>query len=237
MPASFRLASGCRIGLRAGRAVDVVGGGIVREQEAQLVVDVRERRVHDLRRHEVGEHLLHPHVVEPAHRDEIAEPHVRRLVRDDAGAARAAGSAVADSSSSSAGGVVEDRARVLHAAELERRDQHEVELAERIRDAGVVARARRAPRRADRRSRRGCAPPSPRRSRDGTSGTCGRCARRVSTENLPGGEREEIGRRAAASRRTSRTRPPAARRARQLGAVGDRLPIRRARRASASSAP
>ena len=36
------------------------------------------------------------------------------------------------------GGVVEDRAGVLHAAELERRHEQEVELAERIRDAGVA---------------------------------------------------------------------------------------------------
>ena len=34
-------------------------------------------------------------------------------------------------------GVVEDRASVLHPAELKRRDQHDVELAERVRDGGV----------------------------------------------------------------------------------------------------
>ena len=47
------------------RAVDVVGGRIVLQEEPQLVVHRRERRVDDLRRHEIGEHLLHPDVVEP----------------------------------------------------------------------------------------------------------------------------------------------------------------------------
>ena len=50
------------------------------------MVDLRERRVDDLRRHEVGEDLLHPHVVEPPHRHQVAEPHVGGLVRDEAGA-------------------------------------------------------------------------------------------------------------------------------------------------------
>src|SRR3712207_8429116 len=52
--------------------------------EAQVVIQVGERRVHDLCRHEVREHLSHPDVAEPLHRHEIAEPHVRRLVRDRA---------------------------------------------------------------------------------------------------------------------------------------------------------
>ena len=45
---------------------------------------------------------------------------------------------VADSSSSMRRGVVEDRAGMLHAAELERRNEHEVELAERVGNAGVL---------------------------------------------------------------------------------------------------
>ena len=59
------------------------------------------------------------------------------LVRDDAGAVEQLvlrGRLVEQQR----GRVVEDRAGVLHAAELERRDQHEIELAERVRDAGVV---------------------------------------------------------------------------------------------------
>ena len=92
------------------------------------------------------------------------------------------------------GGVVENRARVLHAAELKRRDQHEVELAERIRDAPCSLRASRARSHAGRRSRRGCARPSPRRSRDGTCGTSRPL--RVGRFDLEfaGGEREEVGR-------------------------------------------
>ena len=101
------------------------------------MVHLRERRVDDLRRHEVGEDLLHPHVVEPLHRHQIAEPHVRRLVRDHAGAIE---QLVLRRRfvEQQARGVVEDGAGVLHPAELKRRNQHDVELAERIRDARVV---------------------------------------------------------------------------------------------------
>ena len=165
-------------------AVHVVGGRVVLKQEPQLVVHVRERRIHDLRRHEVGEDLLHPHVVEPLHRHQIAEPHVRGLVRNQAGAAEqlVLRRRLVEQQ---AAGVVEDRAGMLHAAELERRNQHEVELAERIGDARCSPRARRAPAHADRRSPRGSWPPWRRRSRDGASGTCGRSRSAVSTLNLP----------------------------------------------------
>ena len=57
------------------------------------MVHLGERRVDDLRRHEVGEDLFHPHVVEPLHRHQIAEPHVRGLVRDDRRRGRDTGSA------------------------------------------------------------------------------------------------------------------------------------------------
>ena len=67
-------------GVRAGGSVDVVGERVIRVQKPQVVIHARKRRIDDLRRHEVGEDLLHPHVGEPAHRHEIAEPHVRRLV-------------------------------------------------------------------------------------------------------------------------------------------------------------
>ncbi len=68
--------------VRARRAIDLVGSRVVRQQEPQLVVHRGKGGVHDLRRHEVGEHFLHPHVVEPAHGDEIAKPHVRGFVGD-----------------------------------------------------------------------------------------------------------------------------------------------------------
>ncbi len=123
--------------VRARRAVDVVGRGIVREQEAQLVIDLGERRIDDLRRHEVGEDLLHPHIVEPAHRDEIAEPHVSGFVRDEAGPSEllVLGRRRIEQQRRR---VVEDGAGVFHTAELKRRHEEEVELAPGIRDRGVA---------------------------------------------------------------------------------------------------
>ena len=122
--------------IRSSRAIHVVGCRVVRIEEPQLVIDLREGRIDDLRRHEVREYLLHPHVVEPSHGDEIAEPHVRRLVRDHAGAPELLilGRRLIQKE---AGRVVEDRAGVFHAAELERGHQQEIELAPRIRDARV----------------------------------------------------------------------------------------------------
>ena len=101
------------------------------------MVDGRERRIDDLRRHEVGEHLFHPDVVEPAHRDQIAEPHVRGLVRNHRGAAEqlVLRRRLVEHQ---ARRVVENLAGVFHAAELKGRDRDEVELAERIRNRGVA---------------------------------------------------------------------------------------------------
>ena len=81
--------------------------------------------------------------------------------------------------------VVEDRAGVLHPAELERRNQDEVELARMDTGSRCSPRATPAPTHGDRTSRRGCARPSRHRFRDGTSASRDRCASRVSTENLP----------------------------------------------------
>ena len=55
-------------------------------KKAKLVIHLRKRGIHDLRRHEVGKDFLHPDVVEPSHGDKVAEPHVRGFVRDRAGA-------------------------------------------------------------------------------------------------------------------------------------------------------
>ena len=128
-----------RIG--AGGAVDAVRRRMVREQEPQAVVDAGERRVDDLRGQEVGERLLHPDVVEPRHGDEVAEPLVGGLVRDQAGPAevRVLGGALVEQQRA---GAVEDRARVLHPAVLEGGHEHEVELFERIRNAGVFLQPR-----------------------------------------------------------------------------------------------
>ena len=141
------------------------------------MVELRKRRVDDLRRHEVREDFLEPHVVEPAHGHEVAEPHVRGLVRDHRRPAEqlVLGGRLVQQQ---AGRVVEDGAGMLHAAELERGDRDEVELAERIGNRRVVLEPgkRRGVQVEDRVAvardlRR-------RRSRGGTCGTCGRCARR-----------------------------------------------------------
>lgn len=46
------------------------------------MVDTGEEWLGDPGGEVVGEDLLRPHVVEPIHRDEVAEPRVGRLVRD-----------------------------------------------------------------------------------------------------------------------------------------------------------
>ena len=170
--------------VRARRAVDLVGRRIVREQEAQLVIDLGERRIDDLRRHEVGEDFLHPHVVEPAHRDEIAEPHVGGFVRDEAGPSELL-VLRRRRIEQQRRGVVEDGAGMFHAAELKRRHEQEVELAPRVRDRGVAfePRERRGMQVEDRLAiaRR----PWRRRSRDAASGTCGPSRSAVSIEKRP----------------------------------------------------
>ena len=187
------------------------------------MVHLRERRVHDLRRHEVGEHLLHPHVVEPPHRHEIAEPHVRRLVRDDAGALE---QLVLRRR------FVEQQARRRCRGSRRRAPCRRTETTGSARsrtcrtDTGwrCSPRATRAPSRADRRSRRGCARPWPRRSRDGTSATRGRraarsrprtCRRRTRTDtSAAAASRRNVSRQRCASdagrgRSRRRWRPPA----------------------------
>ncbi len=124
-------------GVRAGCAIDVVGGRVMRQQEPQVVIDLGKRGIDDLGRHEIGEHFLHPHIVEPPHGHEVAEPHVCRFVRDQAGTTEflvLRGRWVEQQ----AGGVVENRAGVLHAAKLERRDEHKIELAPRVRNPRVA---------------------------------------------------------------------------------------------------
>ena len=205
-PASLRFASCCRIGFDAAGPVYIVGGGVVGEQESQVVVDLGKARVHDLRGHEVGHHLLHPDIIKPAHGHQVAEPHVRGLVGDHAGAPEqlVLRRRVVEHQ---AGGVVEDGARVLHAAELEGGDQHEIEFAPGIRDRRCNPPARRGRARGGRRSHRGCAPPSRRRSPGETCGTCGRCARRSRPGTCPPRRRTDRSA-AAASRRNG---PPIAR--------------------------
>ena len=73
--------------VRAIGPIHVVRTRILLKQKPQIVVDGRERRIDDLCRHEIRKDLLHPDVVEPFHRDQVAEPHVRRFMCNQARAA------------------------------------------------------------------------------------------------------------------------------------------------------
>jgi hypothetical protein len=100
------------------------------------VVDLRKAWIDDLRRHEVGQHFFHPDIVEPPHSHQIAEPHVGRLMSDHAGAPQKLalrGGGVEQETRS----VIQDGAGVLHAAELEGGDQHQIEFPPRVRDRSV----------------------------------------------------------------------------------------------------
>ena len=124
-------------GVRARRPVHGIRRRVVGKEEAEVVVHLGKGGVDDLRRHEIGEDLFRPHVVEPVHRHEVAEPHVGGLVGDEGGAPEElvlGGRGVEHEARLP----VEDRAGMLHAAVLKRGDEHEVELVERVRDAGVV---------------------------------------------------------------------------------------------------
>ena len=48
--------------------------------EGQVVIDVGELLAGDFVGHEVGKHFLGPHIIKPAHRHQVAEPHVSRFV-------------------------------------------------------------------------------------------------------------------------------------------------------------
>jgi hypothetical protein len=123
--------------VRTRRAIDVVGARVVFQEELQVVSHLRELRLDHLVGDEVGEDLLGPDVVEPAHRDQVAEPHVGRLVRDHMGSRQELGLR-GGFVEQQALGPVGDVAGMFHGPRLERRHQYEVELAERIGNAGVA---------------------------------------------------------------------------------------------------
>ena len=60
-------------------------GGGARDAERHPALPLRLPVVDGQDFHEGGEGLVEPDPVPPAHRDEVAEPHVRVLVRDDVG--------------------------------------------------------------------------------------------------------------------------------------------------------
>ncbi len=81
--------------------------------------------------HEVGEGLLQPQVVPPAHGDQVAEPHVRHLVQDDVGAGLVGG--VGDLRAEDELLAEGDAAGVLHRADVVLGDKGLVVLAEGVR--------------------------------------------------------------------------------------------------------
>ena len=112
------------------------------ERAAQPGVPIRVEALRGLGRHPRGEPLVQPQVVPPRHRDQVAEPLVRDLVRDDAVdllllAQRRLGLVVQQ-----AGLVVVDRAPVLHRAENAARHRHLVELRQGIANAEILVEER-----------------------------------------------------------------------------------------------
>lgn len=130
--------------IRPRRPVHFIRRRIMRQQETQLMIDLRKARIHNLGRHEVRHHFLHPDVVEPPHRHQIAEPHVRRLMRDHARPAQQL-PLCRGLIQHQAPGVVQNGPGMLHAPELERRDQHKIELPPRIRNCRVLLQPRQRP--------------------------------------------------------------------------------------------
>ena len=109
----------------------------MRDQELEGVVAFGLGGFRDFVGHEIGEHLLHPHIVEPTHRHQIAKPHVGRFVRQQLGAAGflVLGGPFVQKQTR---GFVLNRPGVLHAAVLKIRDGDEVEFLKRVLDLGVV---------------------------------------------------------------------------------------------------
>jgi hypothetical protein len=87
----------------------------------------------DAQREVLGERLVEPQVVPPAHRDEVAEPHVRQLVHDRARPLGALG--VGDSRAEDHRVAERDAAGVLHRAGVELGHEGLVVVAERVADA------------------------------------------------------------------------------------------------------
>src|SRR5215813_5759591 len=123
--------------MSAGRAIYGIRRRVVRHEKSKIMIHIGKGRIDDLRSHEIGEDFLHPDVVEPLHRDEAAEPHMRRLMRDGTCAIKHLifCSGFIEQYACS---VVEDRTRMFHAAELKRRNQNKIEFTESIGNSGVL---------------------------------------------------------------------------------------------------
>ena len=188
----------CRYGRRAHLAVE----------DAPRVVEargLREAEIRGVRR----ERLVQPQVVPPAHRHEVAEPHVGELVEDDLGAleALAPGGRVAEQEA-----VVERRPRadVLHRTGVELRHEELVVLVERVRPTEERRRGGRGPGRSPRRARRprarargassgaragraGCPRARPRCARTGRPSAGTRRSRSAASPGSDDGRRSAVG--------------------------------------------
>jgi hypothetical protein len=118
-------------------AVDTAGGRVVVHQEIQGVIDLGKPGVNHLVRHEIGENLLGPDIVEPLHGHQVTEPHMRSFMGDKLGP----GKLIRQRRiliEKQAGGPVLNCTDVLHTAVLETGQQDEIKLLKGIVDAGVT---------------------------------------------------------------------------------------------------
>ena len=92
--------------------------------------------MNDLRRQEIGKYFLRPHVVEPVHRHQVPEPHVRRLMSNKAGPPQLL-RLRRRLLQHHARLTIKDRTRMLHPAVLKGWYQREIEFPEGIGNTGI----------------------------------------------------------------------------------------------------
>ena len=109
-----------------------------RDAEALPSLPLRLPRVHREHLHEGGERFVEPDAVPPAHRDQIAEPHVRVLVRNHVGNALELGPRRGFLVGQQRGLAKRDRAEIFHRARREIGNRDQVELVARILEAVIV---------------------------------------------------------------------------------------------------
>ena len=124
-------------GVGALGAVGGKGGQIVGFEEVDVVVDVGKLLVGDFVGHEICKDFLRPHVVEPAHGDEVAKPQMGGLVGNEVEAVHLfIGRGVLAQEDRLVAQL--DAAGVLHAAKLIPGEDDESMLLKGLADAGVV---------------------------------------------------------------------------------------------------
>ena len=124
-------------GVGADGTVFRIGRRIVRFEVSQPVIDTGKYGPHDLRGKPVRKDLFGPYVVEPFHRNVVAEPHVRRFVGDQLSPVEQFGRRGLRSEKD-APVVVERGPGMLHAAILEIGQHDKIVFGEGIGDSGIV---------------------------------------------------------------------------------------------------